>query len=172
MQSPPPFPLQPPYFFFVFIAMWVSISALLSYMGGWYGLSKVYPDRAARDGETFRFASMSLGKGLFPVNYGSCLSVRVGVFGVRLATFFPFRLFHAPLFIPWSAVSACRPEKFLVFKQTAVYLTSPDTRLRFNGRVGSAIQRQYESLGQAEQALAADARKNARGPGIGVRPGN
>ncbi len=147
MQSPPPVVLEPHYFVPLFIAMWISVSGLLSYMGGWRALSKVYPDRGACDGETFRFASMSLGRGVFPVNYGSCLSVRVGVLGVGLATRIPFRLFHPPLFIPWSAVSACKVEKFLFFKQTAVYLTSPDTRLRFGGRVGRAIQQQHDSLG-------------------------
>jgi hypothetical protein len=145
MQTPPPILLEPQYFFPLFIAMWVAISGLLSYMGGWHRLAAMYPDRGATDGETFRFASMSLGKGLFPVNYGICLSVRVGVVGIRLSTQIFFRLFHPPFFIPWSAVSACKNEKTFFVKETVLYLTMPDTRLRFTGRVGRAIRQQYNT---------------------------
>jgi hypothetical protein len=130
----------------LFVVMWVCIAGVLSYVGGWHTLSQVYPDRGVLDGETFRFASMSLGKGIFPVNYGSCLSVRVGNFGIGLSPLLPFRLFHPPLFVPWSAISSCKVDKFLFIEQTSLYLVSPDTRLRFTGRAGRAIKQQHDRL--------------------------
>jgi hypothetical protein len=163
MQTPPPVLLEPQYFVPLFVAVWIAVSGLLSHMGGWRSLAAMYPDQGAADGETFRFASMSLGKGLFPVNYGSCLSVRVGVRGIRLATLIFFRLFHPPFFIPWSAVSTCKDEKFFFLKQTAVYLTAPDTRLRFTGRVGRAIRQHYDtSHGLPNKSLPADTHKDTR----------
>ncbi len=164
MKAPPPAILEPQYFFPLFVAMWVAMSGLLSYMGGWQRLAARYPDRSAADGSTFRFASMSLGKGFFAVNYGSSLSVRVGVAGIRLSTQIFFRLFDPPFFIPWSAVSDCRSEKFLFIKHTAVYLSAPDTRLRFAGRAGRAIQQQYDAAhGWPNRAMQPDAQENARG---------
>lgn len=140
-------PFQPSPLLLLFVVMWVGITGLLSHFGGWSSLSAVYPDRGAHDGESFRFASMSIGKGMFPMNYGSCVSVRVGTMGIGLSMLLPLRLFHPPLFIPWSAVLSCDIEQLFFVNQTALYLTSPDTRLRFTGRAGRAIQQRYDGLG-------------------------
>jgi hypothetical protein len=81
--------------------LWIALSLLLSYVGGWAALAKRY--RADQDvdcgvGESFRFCSGSFGA----TSYGSCLTIGIHEKGLRLSVLFPFRIAHPPLFIPWS----------------------------------------------------------------------
>lgn len=138
----PPTPLL-----LLFVAVWVGLCGAFSHFGGWRTLSSIYHDPGAHDGEIVRWASLSIGKGMLPMNYGTCVSVCVSPLGIGLSMLLPLRLFHPPLFIPWSAVASCGHEQLFFVNQTALYLKSPDTRLRFTGRAGRAIQQQCDSLG-------------------------
>ena len=91
---------------------------------------------------------MSLGSGLFPVNYGNCLFVTVGHLGLALSVLFMFRILHPPLLIPWSAIEAVRPEKFWFMTRIAVYVRGLNKRLLFPRRVGKKILETFNSQGQ------------------------
>jgi hypothetical protein len=121
-------------------ALWVGVMALLSRVGGWSELAETHPSRDHPIDEVFRFASLGLGAGWFPVNYSRCLSVSVGPEGFGVSLWIPFRPFHPNIFIPWRAVESCRAEKFFFVPCTAVYLSRPRTRLLFRGRLGRALQ--------------------------------
>jgi len=146
MQPPPDYLLEPQYFYPLFALMWVGIVAVLSVLGGWARLSSRYPSRSNETGQRFRFASMALGASLFPVNYSHCLTVQVGSSGIGIRPFILFRLFHAPLFIPWSAVAECKRKKRIFGMYTAVYLADPANRLLFGGRLGEVIQGQFDEF--------------------------
>jgi hypothetical protein len=50
-------------------------------------------------------------------NYGNCLIVCANPDGVHLSVFFPFRIGHPPLFVPWPDVSMKEKQAFFFFKQ-------------------------------------------------------
>jgi len=123
----------------LFIGGWLGISCLLSLLGGWHALAKKYRCTTSSSGKLFSFASVGLGLGAFPVSYRSCLFVRLNSVGMELSVFPVFRFFHPKLFIPWSAVSDCRRERFWFMNCTAVYVSDPQTRMLFHGRLGREI---------------------------------
>jgi hypothetical protein len=107
MHDSPASNLDPTWFVPLFIIGWCTVLAFLSFVGGWYGLSQQYPDQRRMREKTYRFASMGLGRGYFPVSYGYCISVHVDAEGLAVSVLLPFRIFHPPFFIPWSAIAEC-----------------------------------------------------------------
>jgi len=104
--------LLPFAFFILFPAMWIGISLVLSRMGGWARLAAHYPD-ADDSGTTYRMRSGVVGG----VNYKSCLNLRVCDRGLRMSITFPFRIGHAPIFIPWNQFHSIS-EKRLLFSRS------------------------------------------------------
>lgn len=135
----------PEWFPVFFAVLWLGISGLLSFAGGWHQLASRFEASSRIDGETFRFASMSLGSGLFPVSYGNCLFITVGRSGVRLSILFLFRFLHPPLFIPWSSVEAVQPEKFWFLTYTAVRIRGFNKRMLFPKRVGKKLMETFNA---------------------------
>jgi hypothetical protein len=127
------------WFLLLFIVAWLGTCALLSLMGGWHRLAKKFRATSEIDGEKYRFVSMSLGTGLFPVRYRNSLFVTVGRSGVALSVLFPFRVLHPPLFIPWSDVETVRPESSWLTNPVALYVRGFDKRLLFRGHAGKKI---------------------------------
>jgi len=123
----------------LFVVTWTFACAMLSIVGGWHRLAVRFPASSAIDGEIYRFASMSLVSGHYPVRYNNSLFVTVGRPGLALSVFFLLRVMHPPLFIPWSAVETVRPERFWLVSGTAVYLRGFNKRLLFRGRAGKKI---------------------------------
>ena len=136
--------IDPIWFLPLFVLGWCAVCAFLSLKGGWHTLSQLYSARNRLPSEIFRFASMGLGLGYFPVGYGSCLTIQVGTEGIGLSILPLFRILHPPLFIPWSAVSDCKQEKFWFLTHRALYLAEPKTRLLFRGRVAAAVSNYWE----------------------------
>jgi len=146
MTATPQHALDLRWFLPLFIGGWLAITCLLSLLGGWHSLARKYRSTSRYSGKLFYFASMGLGRGFFPVGYGRCLFVRLNSDGLALSVFPLFRFFHPKLFIPWSAVSDCKRERFWFVNCTAVYVSEPQTRLLFHGRLGREI---YESRNHA-----------------------
>ena len=130
------------------IGFWLAISCFFSFASGWHALAKRYRCTTTSSGRLHRFVSMGLGQGWgFPaVGYRRCLFARVDSAGILLAILPLFRFFHPQLFIPWSAVSDCRRERLWFINYTAVYISEPQTRMIFRGRLGEEI---YEARNQA-----------------------
>lgn len=120
-------------------AAWLGTCALISLTGGWHRLGEKFRLASDIHGETFRFASMTLGSGFFPARYRNALFVTVGPAGISLSVIFPFRLLHPPLFIPWSAVESVQPERSWLTSHVAVSLRDFDKRLFFRGGAGNKI---------------------------------
>jgi hypothetical protein len=127
------------WFFPLFMGGWLAISCLLSLIGGWHALAQKYRSTVSSSGKLFSFEALGLGRGFGPVSYRGCLFVRLDSAGIGLSIFPLFRFFHPRLFIPWSAVSDCKQERFFFMNCTAVYISEPPVRMLFRGRLGREL---------------------------------
>lgn len=105
----------------LFIGVWTAVCLLMSLLGGWHRLAKVYPGRSSPTGKCFRMQSGSFGW----VNYGNCLCIHTSPDGIDLAIMLPFRIGHPPLFIPWEAVENARVKSFLWVRAVHFDVGSP-----------------------------------------------
>jgi hypothetical protein len=125
------------------------LTALISFLGGWRGLSERYPAPEQAEGETFFSESLSLG--LFG-SYNNCIHVTVGPAGIRLVPMLFFRLFHEPILIPWGNVQDCQRSTSFFARGIIIKVgASVDQKsLRISGRSVAAI----ESIWQKRQGRA------------------
>lgn len=77
--------------------------SLLAAAGGWYKLSRMYKGRSQKTMSYRRWCSAYL-NWLVPMPYRQCLTIELCVDGLGLSVFWPYRLFHPPIFIPWRAL--------------------------------------------------------------------
>ena len=135
--------LAPLLFVSMFALMWFGIAALLAGMSGWPALAERFRSIETPQGESFRFASGSVGSKL-PVNYRNCLFLTVGERGFALSLLFLFR-FRAPqLFIPWSEVETVSEQKTWMFPYVQVGIRNTKTRLSVLGAAGAALMQSYQ----------------------------
>ena len=104
-----------------FPIMWVSISVLLSHIGGWAKLAERYRAKGDEPGETYFMRSGFVGS----VNYRSCLILRVCENGLRMSVLFPFRIGHPPLFIPWDQFHSVTEKRKFFFRFLDTYVGVP-----------------------------------------------
>jgi len=119
--------------------MCLVVSVLISFMSGWHELAKRFRSDESIEGERFRFRSGSIGWSAFPVSYGGTLFATVGPKGFRLSVFFPFRLLHPPLVIPWTEVERCEPTRYWFRRYAAIYVKNFGRRLLFRGNLGDTL---------------------------------
>lgn len=105
-----------------FPALWALIMLAIGRFGGWGALAEVYAARDDFQGKRWRFESLrfrAFG------HYNGCVTFGANPRGLYMATFFPFRIGHPPLFIPWEDVTMTRTTFFMVprvelkFRRTA-----------------------------------------------------
>jgi hypothetical protein len=108
------------------------LSWLLAVAGGWHRLAMHYATWQPAEGEIHRFQSASFGW----VNYGSCLTIVLCSYGMRLAVSPFFRLCHPPLLIPWSEFHEIRERRSFLVKQDEVTIGNPViSRLSLDPRI-------------------------------------
>lgn len=142
-QAPPPWLLEPQWFFPFFALMWIGVSGLLAMLSGWSGLATNFRAEGTVDGEQFRFVSGSMGNRSLPVHYGNCLFVTVNETGFAISILFLFRVLSPPLFIPWSAVEAIEPKRFLLFSYTAIHLRDQWPTISVRGSAGRQLEQAF-----------------------------
>jgi hypothetical protein len=97
-----------------FLCLWFLIASVVSFVGGWFSLSRLYRTRLPFDGTKWRRQS---GRMRWLTNYNNVLTLGVSPQGLYLATMFLFRFMHPPLLIPWSEIKVLR-RKGWVFEYT------------------------------------------------------
>src|ERR1022692_2161618 len=123
MNSAPSLIDDPRLFLAFFVCGWCAVSYSLSFLGGWFALGMRFRRTSAVPlGKSFWFASLSMRKWLIPVSYRNCIFATVCAQGVGLSVFPVFRLGHAKLFIPWSAVADCSEKTFLIWTRTVLQI--------------------------------------------------
>jgi hypothetical protein len=97
-----------------FLCLWCLVGAIVSFVGGWFSLAKLYRTRVPFSGAKWRMQSGRM-RGL--ANYNNVLTLGVSSEGLYLATMLFFRFMHPPLLIPWSEIRV-RRSKGWVFEYT------------------------------------------------------
>jgi hypothetical protein len=124
-----------------FVLLWSSVVFMLSRLGGWHALATNFPSAAEPQGQKFRTTSARIGW----TNYNNCLIAIVADNGLFLHPWLPFRMFHPPLLIPWSAFSPLDEKKLL-------WATSYSTTISLRG--GKSINLVLISHALAEEVRA------------------
>ena len=137
-----------PAFLLLFAAIWCLAMLVTSAMGGWRTLARKYaaPHSRSSEGETFRAASATMGKGLMPANYKSCLIVNFGRNGIYMAPWVIFRFFHPALLIPWRAVKNVSDEKFWLRNCAKIEIADFDGHIRLYGKPGEEALRAFKKF--------------------------
>lgn len=103
------------YLFFVFfIALWCSITFLISIFSGWHSLAQKFRCTREFPRDTWTFCSAYM---RFFSHYGTILTFGADPSGLYISIFPAFRLGHPPLLIPWSEVTVIQGETGFLFKR-------------------------------------------------------
>jgi hypothetical protein len=94
-----------------FFSIWLLVSLVISLIGGWFSLARRFRSQAPFVGSKW-WGQSGWMRGL--ASYRSCLVVGANPSGLYVAVFFPFRIAHPPLFIPWSEVTLSRGRVFFI----------------------------------------------------------
>jgi hypothetical protein len=93
----------------------LAVSGTISFVGGWFFLARMFPDRAFAASHLFSSTSGYFGRVIG--GYGRCVSLAVSSSGLRLSIFPLFRAFHPPIVIPWQQVVGCTRTRFLGLRE-------------------------------------------------------
>jgi len=104
----------PPWWFFIatFVGTWILVAFFISRVGGWKRLAESYSTDQPFFGTTYRMRAAQMRRG---TNYNGCLNFGVNGEGLYMVPMALFRVFHAPLFIPWSEIAAKPVKLWRVF---------------------------------------------------------
>jgi hypothetical protein len=127
-----------PFFFLLYFAgLWIFICFVISFIRGWYDLSRVYAAERPFQGQSWTFQNAAL---RFSVGYHNILTVGANDEGLYLSIFSAFRVGHPPLLIPWRDISI-RPGKYLwVQVYNFDFRQVPSVRLRLREQLGKKVQ--------------------------------
>lgn len=130
-----------PLFLMFFAGLWISVSLLLSWIGGWAALARSYPLATEFDGRRWRFRSVVVrhANPLRYTGYGSCVTLGANVRGLYLAVFPLFRIGHPPLFIPWADVRIAKHAGLFFSYLDFRFLRAEGVRLRLSWRLGVEV---------------------------------
>ncbi len=109
-----------------FAVMVTAVTYIISRMSGWVLLSRRFPAAGDFLGESWTWQSARL-RGW--CNYNNCLRIGADPQGLYLAAMAPFRLFHPPLFIPWTEIDAQSGKAFLGFFDTVLLRVGRDEQV-------------------------------------------
>ncbi|QFT31412.1 hypothetical protein FIV00_13040 [Labrenzia sp. THAF82] len=131
-----------PGFFLCFGLLWSLIVFLISRLGGWSRLSRLYPGNRPPPGHSWRWGSASFG--LF-ASYRNCLDITLSNAGIYLRPVIFFRIGHTPILIPWHAIASARRSDLLITKAIRLEIKDPETgatrKLSFYGsNLANAIE--------------------------------
>jgi small-conductance mechanosensitive channel len=84
-----------------FLCLWLLVTAIISFVGGWFSLAKVYRTRVPFSGAKWGMQSAQL---RWLANYNNVLTIGVSPQGLYLANMFLFRFMHPSLLVPWSEI--------------------------------------------------------------------
>jgi hypothetical protein len=96
---------------FVVVA-WITMFTLTSQIGGWATLARQYKALETFTGSRWNFEKAQM---RWLIGYNNCLTIGADPRGLYISMFFPVRIGHPPLFIPWRDISFVS-KKFLWVK--------------------------------------------------------
>lgn len=87
------------------VVLWLLVGATLSFVGGWFSLSRLYRTQVRFDGAKWGGQS---GRMRWLTSYNHVLTLGANREGLYLACMFLFRFMHPPLLIPWREIKVGR----------------------------------------------------------------
>jgi len=120
-------------------SIWILVSFIVSRVGGWSLLAKVYHAQAnTLDGESWRFQSIQM---RWETNYGNCVTLRADPLGLGLSVIWLLRIAHPPLLIPWSDITIHRVRRTRFFPALIEFRfrLEPFIPIRVNNKLFSKI---------------------------------
>jgi hypothetical protein len=119
------------------VFVWVAVNFLISWIGGWFELSRTYRATQEFNGQIWRFQDVYL---RLLTRYHGAVSVGASQEGLYLSVIFLVRPGHPPLFIPWQDISV-KPGKVLwVRVYQFQFRQVPSVRLRLKEKLVKDIQ--------------------------------
>lgn len=105
-----------------FAALWIGITQLMSFIGGWRNLAKLYPAAGKPvGGREFHRVSGMFGM----ASYKHVLTIVVTRDGLYVENRTIFRFGHPPLFIPFAAIAYARRQTFFFKDYVAFEVGDP-----------------------------------------------
>ncbi|HET6841282.1 MAG TPA: hypothetical protein VFK06_06295 [Candidatus Angelobacter sp.] len=109
----------------------------IAWQGGWRLLARRFRTQRSFPTQKWRMQSAEM---RFLANYNNCLTIGANAAGLYLAPMFLFRLWHPPLFIPWSEITFER-KQFLFFRSVEFRLGMAEKiRFKVSGRLGAKLE--------------------------------
>ena len=107
-----------------FMALWCSIVFVISFISEWNKLARRFRAQSKPSGHMFGMQRAIING----ANYNNCLTFGATNDGLYLSIFPLFAIGHAPLLIPWTALSDFQKGKFSGFPATRCEFFSPLTK--------------------------------------------
>jgi hypothetical protein len=120
------------------VGLWCLVAAIISFIGGWFQLSRKFRLVGPFDGVSEGLRS---GHMRWPAHYGNCLRLGANRDGLYLAVLFLFRFMHPPLLVPWSEIKVRRKKGWL-FGEYVTFTMGSDLGipLRISGSSASMLR--------------------------------
>ena len=119
------------------IGLWLLISAIVSYIGGWFSLSRAFCAPDEFKGPKWKFQS---GRMRWGTNYGSILTLGANQDGLYLAVMPLFRFMHPHLLVPWNEIKVRRSKGRLFEYVTFLMGHEVSIPLKVLGKVASKLR--------------------------------
>jgi hypothetical protein len=119
------------------MGLWLLISAVVSYIGGWFSLSRGFRAQDGFKGPKWKFQS---GQMRWRTNYGSILTLGANQDGLYLAVMPLFRFMHPPLLVPWNEIKVRRSKGWLFEYVTFLMGHEASIPLKVLGKVASKLR--------------------------------
>ncbi len=119
-----------------FSSLWVAVLSLLSIIGGWNKLSRLYPLKLTdKTGHPEKYSMSSMKMGF--ANYRSCMNISFTETGFIIEAVKIFSVMHKPLFIPYNKISNIQSGK--IFFTTYISFTIEDKKIAIFGKAGEVL---------------------------------
>ena len=102
------------------IVLWAMVSFVIAQISGWAVLSRSFCDRAAVHSYQWHFESARM-RTLWGT-YHNVAKFGADETGLYMSVLLPFRVGHAPLFIPWAEIQVSSGVRGLLFKSRKLLL--------------------------------------------------
>ena len=120
-----------------FVALWLVIGAIISSLGGWLSLSKLYRMQIEFGGAKWGRQS---GRMRWLTNYNNVLTLGASRDGLYLAMNFLFRFMHPPLLIPWAEIKVRKSKGWFFEYVTFTMGREMEIPLRIRAKLADLIK--------------------------------
>ena len=142
------------------IVGWFAIIGLLSWLGGWSRLARVYRDEMSEltDGHTWRMQSVSL-RGW--CGYNNCVNIEATAKGLKIAPWFIMRPGHPPLFLPFDEMTSSSRTMLGVGLEQVRMKQEPAIRIDFRRTLVDSVRQELGDVWPEDSAGQSDAETGA-----------